>query len=218
MKTKTLFFASLFLFASTLSVHAQSGADLFRANCAACHSIGRGIVSGPDLKGATSRHAEKWLMKWIKSSSAMIQDGDKTAVALYEKFNQISMPDQELSDAQIKDIIAYIKSQSPTPEVTGVTKKNEKTANDQPEMLSSNQGQVVSTTPVVQNNPQTVKDITRVQGAQAAAQGSGALRYFLVGLIALLVLIIYMMGYVIKSLSGALANSYHAGTERSERK
>ena len=92
-------------------VFAQSGADLFHQNCAACHSIGNGRLVGPDLKGILPTHPKAWFYKWIKSSQTLVKSGDKTAVDLFKKY-QIPMPDQALTKAQITNILGYIYEQS----------------------------------------------------------------------------------------------------------
>jgi cytochrome c2 len=93
----------------------SNGEKTFKQSCAACHSIGNGKIVGPDLKGVTTRRTEAWLIKFIKSSQTMVKGGDKTAVALFNENNKIVMPDQNLSDVQIKEVLAYIKSLSPAP-------------------------------------------------------------------------------------------------------
>ena len=86
------------------SVSAQeSGKEIFIESCAACHSIGGGRLVGPDLKGVNDKRPEDWLIKFTKSSQTLVKSGDKTAVALFEEFNKIPMPDQALSDEQIKE-------------------------------------------------------------------------------------------------------------------
>ncbi len=55
---------------------------------------------------------EAWLLKFIKSSQDMVNSGDTGAVAIFNEFNKTIMPDQPLSDSEIKDVISYIKLQS----------------------------------------------------------------------------------------------------------
>lgn len=89
---------------------AQDGESLFKQNCASCHSIGKGAVVGPDLKGLNERRSEDWILKFVKGSQSLIASGDKDAVAVFEEYNKIVMPDQNLKDDQIKSIIAHISS------------------------------------------------------------------------------------------------------------
>lgn len=87
----------------------ESGKQIFQKSCAACHSIGGGRLVGPDLGGVNDRRPEDWLLKFIKSSQALVKSGDKTATALLEEFNKMPMPDQALSEEQIKKVLAHIK-------------------------------------------------------------------------------------------------------------
>lgn len=90
----------------------QSGDQLFLSNCRACHTVGGGKLVGPDLKDVTTKRTEQWLLSFIKSSQTFINSGDADAVAIFNEYNKIQMPDQNLSEAQIKDILAYITAQS----------------------------------------------------------------------------------------------------------
>src|SRR3990170_8270687 len=87
----------------------ETGKQMFQQSCAACHSIGGGQLVGPDLAGVNDKRPEDWLLKYIKSSQTLVKSGDKTAMALFEQFNKIPMPDQALSDDQIKKVLAHIK-------------------------------------------------------------------------------------------------------------
>jgi mono/diheme cytochrome c family protein len=78
-----------------------------------CHTVGGGRLVGPDLSGVHQRRAEKWLVSFIQSSQAFINKGDPEAKKIFEEFNKIIMPDQDLSDDQVKAVIAYITASSP---------------------------------------------------------------------------------------------------------
>jgi mono/diheme cytochrome c family protein len=93
----------------------ESGKEIFQQRCAACHSIGGGRLVGPDLKGVNDKRPEDWLLKFTKSSQRLVKSGDKTAVALFEQFNKIPMPDQALSDDQIRKVLAHIKKTGGSP-------------------------------------------------------------------------------------------------------
>jgi mono/diheme cytochrome c family protein len=130
--TKSLFLFSL-LFTLGFNLKAQSadeGKTLFTANCTACHAINDKIV-GPALKDVHKRREEAWLVKWIKNSQAMVKAGDPVAVQLYKENNESVMTSFEnLSDVQVKSIIAYIKAESEAPAVAAtasVSSDNTKT-------------------------------------------------------------------------------------------
>jgi nitrite reductase (NO-forming) len=86
---------------------AVQGKLAFESKCLACHSIGGGDKSGPDLYGTTKRHDEAWLARFLKSPEQMMQT-DATAKALLEKW-KLPMPNQGLSDEEIKQYLAYFK-------------------------------------------------------------------------------------------------------------
>lgn len=94
--------------------YAQQPAPPEWAVCAACHTIGKGKLIGPDLKGVTERREETWLISFIKSSQTMVKNGDETAVKLFEEYNKIPMPDNPFSDEQIKGILSYIENYDET--------------------------------------------------------------------------------------------------------
>lgn len=85
------------------------GESLFVQNCKACHQLDQRMV-GPALSGVTDRRSEEWLFKLIRSSQSMIASGDSAAVALFNEYNQVPMPDQNLSDEEIGGLLAYIRS------------------------------------------------------------------------------------------------------------
>lgn len=88
------------------------GKSIFISRCAACHNVNK-ILTGPALAGVDERRSIDWIINFVHSSQAMVKKGDKDAVALYEKFNKIPMPDHpDLSADNIKSIVEYIKSES----------------------------------------------------------------------------------------------------------
>jgi|SRR6185312_9810361 len=160
---------------------ADDGADMFKQNCGACHTVGKGKLVGPDLKGVETRHAEAWLLKWIKGSQAMVQAGDKDAVKLFNDNSNIPMPDQALSDDQIKTILGYIKAGGDQPAATAAT------------------------TPA----PNGTDNVAAATQKAAAAQSDGSslltsfsfTEYMLMFLMGLMLIVIYVMGISIKSLT-----------------
>lgn len=94
---------------------AEEGEKLYNANCTSCHAINEKVV-GPALKNVHTKRKEAWLIKWIKNSQALVKSGDAEAVAVYKENNESVMTSFEnLSDNEIKSIIAYIKKESEAP-------------------------------------------------------------------------------------------------------
>jgi len=88
-------------------------AATFSKRCAGCHTYGKGIRVGPDLKGVTDRHPRAWLLRFIRSSQSVIQSGDPVATVLFQKFKQQRMPDHDLSPEQIGSLIDYLARGGP---------------------------------------------------------------------------------------------------------
>jgi mono/diheme cytochrome c family protein len=96
------------------SVFAQDqGETLFNQTCVACHTIGQGKLIGPDLANIHSKREESWIIQFVQSSQSMIADGDVDAVALFEEYNQMPMPDHPLSGDDVRAILGYIALRSP---------------------------------------------------------------------------------------------------------
>jgi mono/diheme cytochrome c family protein len=91
----------------------SASAATFSKRCAGCHTYGKGIRVGPDLKGVTDRHPRPWLLRFIRSSQSVIQSGDPVAAELFQKFNQQRMPDHDLSPEQIGNLIDYLARGGP---------------------------------------------------------------------------------------------------------
>ena len=80
----------------------------FESKCLACHSIGQGRKLGPDLAGVTDRRSSEWLTKWLKSPEKMLQS-DANAKAMLKESGGLPMPNQNLSDEEIRQYIGYFK-------------------------------------------------------------------------------------------------------------
>ncbi|MCF8349399.1 MAG: c-type cytochrome [Bacteroidales bacterium] len=78
--------------------------------CKACHTIGGGKLVGPDLIGISERREEVWLMKFIQNSQELIQSGDELAIQVFNENMKIPMPAHNLTDDQVRGILAYIAS------------------------------------------------------------------------------------------------------------
>lgn len=105
----------------------QEAAGIFNTRCTACHTYGRGIKVGPDLKGVNERRKREWLLKFIHASSVVIKSGDSTARSLFAEFKQQRMPDWvDLSDKQIIDILDYLAVGGP--DIKPIDERNAQTA------------------------------------------------------------------------------------------
>jgi mono/diheme cytochrome c family protein len=90
----------------------ESGENLFQSMCAACHTSGGGRRVGPDLENIHNKRSPEWLEKFVPAARSMIDSGDAEAVAVFEEYNKMPMPDFPVSSEQVKQIVAYVKSRS----------------------------------------------------------------------------------------------------------
>jgi cytochrome c551/c552 len=89
---------------------AETGQQIFQSKCTACHTIGKGKLVGPDLVGVTSRREESWLVRQIKEPDRLIAEKDPIAMQLLQESNNVPMVPLGLSDAEVVEVIAYLKS------------------------------------------------------------------------------------------------------------
>ena len=92
---------------------AANPAMTFERKCSACHTVGRGKLVGPDLKGVTARRSRSWLSAWITSPEALIASGDAAAIALVETFKPLRMPVMGLRADEISALIDYLAAGGP---------------------------------------------------------------------------------------------------------
>jgi nitrite reductase (NO-forming) len=78
----------------------------FESKCLACHSVGQGRKLGPDVAGVTQHRSDEWLTKWLKSPETMLET-DAYAKAMLKEYNNVPMPNQSLSDVEIRQYIKY---------------------------------------------------------------------------------------------------------------
>ncbi|MVN75051.1 c-type cytochrome [Hymenobacter sp. HMF4947] len=96
-----------------------AGDALFKNNCAQCHAVNDKVV-GPALAGITKRRPISWLLPWVKNSSKVIASGDEYAVKLFNDNGKQQMPSfPQLSDKDIKSIVAWVNSQEGSSAQTG---------------------------------------------------------------------------------------------------
>jgi len=114
-KLISLSFTVVIFIGSAYAADEKSDLDpgkIFKTNCATCHTIGKGVVVGPDLKDFHTRQTLDWTLSWVKSSSTVIRSGDDYAVALFDEYNRVEMPDQNLSEEEITAVYNFIKEES----------------------------------------------------------------------------------------------------------
>lgn len=110
MKLKSIVI-SLSIVTVSFTLNAQDGKEVFKQNCSACHSIGKGKLVGPDLEGIHTKRSEEWILSFVKNAQAF-GEKDADAKTLITEYGY-PMPNQNVNDAEIKAIIRYIAESSP---------------------------------------------------------------------------------------------------------
>jgi len=90
----------------------NKGQYTFAYHCAACHTIGHGDRIGPDLDGVTTRRDRDWLHRFIMAPDKMNAEADPIAATLRAKYQQVRMPNLDLSDEDAFAIVDYLDEQS----------------------------------------------------------------------------------------------------------
>ena len=93
---------------------AAKGESLFKANCASCHKTSEEVLAAPGLKDIDVRWKGKdaLIVKWIQNPQAAAATGDPYIKGLVDKYVATFgwMAGQAVSEADIKDILTYVKS------------------------------------------------------------------------------------------------------------
>jgi cytochrome c2 len=112
--TVTFFLLTATVASPALASGPAEAKKIFTQRCTACHTFGKGIKVGPDLKGVTQRRPIGWLLKFVRSSQTVIQAGDPVAGQLFRDFKRQLMPDRtDLSQDQIGAILDWLGKSGP---------------------------------------------------------------------------------------------------------
>jgi len=80
-----LFKVSIIVALFHIPLFSQDVVQYFKTNCASCHTIGGGRLTGPDLKNVTQRQSREWLVKWILDPEGILNSGDPYALKLQKE-------------------------------------------------------------------------------------------------------------------------------------
>ena len=84
--------AGLAIVLASGSLRGQETAQFFRQNCASCHTIGGGRLTGPDLKNVAKRKERDWLVRFVQNPTAVLNAGDAYALKLKDEARGAVMP------------------------------------------------------------------------------------------------------------------------------
>jgi len=91
---------------------ADEGQQIFQQKCTSCHTIGGGILVGPDLQGVTGLRERVWLQEFILDPNSKFDSGDPIALQLLQEFNNIKMPNMALTAADVDSVLLFLESSS----------------------------------------------------------------------------------------------------------
>ena len=97
---------------ATKPSRSDAGAYVFQSRCGACHTVGKGDTVGPDLAAVTTRRERDWLIRYLKHPDQMLADKDPTAVALFEKYKNVPMPNLRLTEGEIAAVLSFLETAS----------------------------------------------------------------------------------------------------------
>ncbi len=85
----------------------KEGERIFKAKgCVACHTVGKGRLVGPDLKGVSKKYSRDFMEKWLKNPDIIYAEGKRKP--LNEGFPP--MPPQNLTHEEIEHLIHYLET------------------------------------------------------------------------------------------------------------
>lgn len=87
---------------------AAKGADVFKANCTACHRPDKKFI-GPAPKGILERRTPEWIMNMIMDPEGMVKN-DPLAGDLLREFNGSPMANQGINEEQARQLVEYFRT------------------------------------------------------------------------------------------------------------
>jgi copper(I)-binding protein/cytochrome oxidase Cu insertion factor (SCO1/SenC/PrrC family) len=91
------------------------GEQIFRTRCQTCHTVTGNEPAGalgPDLLGVTRRRDPQWLLDWLRAPDQMLEQQDPIAMALYEQYNQLAMPNMRLHKEEALALLDYLEDET----------------------------------------------------------------------------------------------------------
>jgi cytochrome c551/c552 len=86
----------------------NDGKGLYTSKCVACHDLDQKKI-GPTLRNVTKERSPEYIMNVIYNTTKM-QKNDPTFKALVVKFKNVPMPDPNLTEAQSRSLLEYLRS------------------------------------------------------------------------------------------------------------
>jgi mono/diheme cytochrome c family protein len=87
---------------------AARGEAKFNAICVACHMVDQRMI-GPAMEGVFERRSPEWVMNMIMNPDEMLRE-DPIAKALLKEYNNAIMLNQNLTEAEARDLVEYLRT------------------------------------------------------------------------------------------------------------
>lgn len=88
-------------------------AAYYEENCSTCHTIGGGVLAGPDLKDVTKRAERKWLIEFMRDPEAKVKAKDAYALHMLKQADGMMMPAfPDITAEKGEELLQYIDEQS----------------------------------------------------------------------------------------------------------
>lgn len=87
----------------------EKGKEVYKANCTACHKMGKRVV-GPALDGVTERRTPEWIMNMIMNPEEMVEK-DPTAKALLAEY-LAPMSNQNITEEEARAILEFFRTRT----------------------------------------------------------------------------------------------------------
>lgn len=106
---------SVLIVSATQAQDVVEGRKIFKDKCSSCHQLDRNST-GPALTAKVNELDEAFTIKWVKNWKVLVDAGDKQAIeaAKFSPSEMTTFP--QLTDDQIKNVIAYAKAGEPKKE------------------------------------------------------------------------------------------------------
>jgi len=86
---------------------AETGKELYKIKCTACHKLKKRYI-GPALLGVTERRSPEWIMNMMLNPTQMVAEND-LAKALITEYNA-PMADQQLKEEEARALLEFLRS------------------------------------------------------------------------------------------------------------
>jgi cytochrome c2 len=90
----------------------DNGGEIFKRQCAMCHSLGNNKITAPGLEGVMERvPSENWVFNYLSNSDSLFKINDPYTLKLRNEYPEERMPTfGKLTRKDIEDVVAFIKA------------------------------------------------------------------------------------------------------------